>query len=706
LSERTRVGLLGAGYILDSHAQALLAIPEIALHAVCDVSRGRAAKAAAKYGIPHVFDSIEALAASDCDVVHVLLPPALHIEAASAMVAAGKSVFLEKPMGLDSAACEDLCARAAEKGVAVGVNHNFLFCPRYETLRASLKSGELGRIDQLAVSWHFAQPILQYGPFDSWMLAAPANMLFELGPHLGAFVLDLVGLPEIVSAVAGNPIELPGGQTVFRQWNVVGRAAATTVLLSISITPGHADRIMRVRARGGSAQLDFGRDIGWRDCNVSENPIFDAYATADGAARELRHQARGDRFRRLKSALAKRPDANPFEESVFRSVSAFYADGVMKVDPRHDGRFGAGVVRLCEAVAAAANTGVASRGPISVPRSAARAKPEVLVVGGTGFIGRRLVRTLIDRGHSVRVLTRNPRAAALELEGVAVELFGGSHGDPKSASEALEGISAVYHLAKCDGKRWQDYLDGDIAPTRVLAQAALSAGVKRFVYTGTIASYASGNSHDVIDNGTPLDPAIARRGHYARSKAACEELLQAMQREAGLPLVILRPGIVIGPGSPPAHPGVGRFLSETRVDYWGDGRNPLPLVVVDDVAEALVLALEAPGVVGQTLLVTGPPLMSARDYVNAVSAHMRARIDARPRSAWHNWAGDMIKELAKNAVRHPNRRWPSLHDWRCASHRARYDSRMTEQALGWRPINDRDQLEARGIAQAVEWFMR
>jgi hypothetical protein len=98
--------------------------------------------------------------------------------------------------------------------------------------------------------------------------------------------------------------------------------------------------------------------------------------------------------------------------------------------------------------------------------------------------------------------------------------------------------------------------------------------------------------------------------------------------------------------------------------------------------------------------------MSARDYVRAVEVHMQARIDARPRSAWRNWSADMIKELAKNAVRHPNRRWPSLHDWQCASHRARYDSRMTEQALGWHPINVREELEARGIAQAVEWFMR
>jgi nucleoside-diphosphate-sugar epimerase len=66
----------------------------------------------------------------------------------------------------------------------------------------------------------------------------------------------------------------------------------------------------------------------------------------------------------------------------------------------------------------------------------------------------------------------------------------------------------------------------------------------------------------------------------------------------------------------------------------------------------------------------------------------------------------MIKEIAKNAVRHPNRRWPSLHDWRCQSHCARYDAGMTEQALGWRPVADRDTMVVRGIADAVKWFMQ
>jgi predicted dehydrogenase/nucleoside-diphosphate-sugar epimerase len=706
MTAEIKVGLLGAGYILDSHAAALIAVPSVSVYAVCDMSRGRAQQAARKHGIQHVVASIEELAASECDVVHILLPPALHLGAAMTLVEAGKSVFLEKPMGLDSHACAALCVRAAEKGVAVGVNHNFLFSRGYEALRAGIKSGELGKIDHAAVNWHYAAPILQFGPFDSWMLAAPANLMFEIGPHLGAFVIDLVGSPEIISANAGNPIVLPGNQTVYRQWTALGRKGAATVALSISLTAGHADRILRVRGRGGSAQVDFGRDVGWRDSSVRDNPIFDSYETARSVGRSLLHQASRDRIRRLKSALRKEPDANPFEESISRSISAFYAGGVMQMDPRHDGRFATDVIRLCEAVAAAAHSGAPSRQGISVAMPRAAEKPSVLVVGGTGFIGRRMVRKLVEGGHAVRVLTRNPRAAALELGDLPVELFAGSHGDPECAKRALDGIKAVYHLAKCDGKRWQDYVDGDIAPTRVLAHAALAAGVRRFIYTGTVASYASGSLNYIIDNNTATDPAIKRRNHYARSKAMCEKLLQELSRDQGLALVILRPGIVIGPGSPPSHLGVAKFMSESRADFWGDGATLLPLVLVDDVADALVRSLDAPGIEGQTLLLSSPPLMTAREYVDAVAAQMHTRIDARPRSAWRNWAAEMVKELAKNAVRHRNRRWPSLHDWRCQAHCARYDSRMTESALDWHPVADRETIVRLGIAAAVEWYMR
>jgi nucleoside-diphosphate-sugar epimerase/predicted dehydrogenase len=700
-----KVGLLGAGYILDAHAKALAATPGVKLQAVCDLSRDRARRAATRFNIPEVLTSLEELASSECAVVHVLLPPPLHIESATTLVEAGKSVFLEKPMGLDSKACDALCVRAAERRVSLGVNNNFLFSRGYEWLRASVKNGELGRIDHLAVNWHFPLPLVKFGPFDSWMLAAPANIMFELGCHLGAFIVDLIGVPKIASAIVGNPILLPGGATVYRQWTAVGASGKSTVLLSLSIGPAHADRFLRVRASGGSVQLDFGRDIVWRDVSVADNPIFDSYGIAHSAGRALLRQASHDRNRRLRAALAKRPDANPFEESVFRSIRAFYAHGLQQLDRRHCGSLAGDVVRLCESVTRAAGVDQPISVRSSIPSTKPKVTPALLIVGGTGFIGRRLVRALVERGQAVRVLTRNPAAAAVEFAELPVDICGGSHGDPECAKRALDGIKFVYHLAKCEGKRWQDYVENDIQPTLVLAEAALAAHVERFIYTGTIASCATASARDVVKSNTPIDVAIDRRSHYARSKAACEVILQSLHGEHGLPLVILRPGIVIGPGSPPWHPGVGRFLNETRVDYWGDGRSMLPLVVVDDVVDALLRAMTAQGVDGQALLLTSPPLMTARDYVGALSTHMRARIDARSSSLIRMWAMDVVKEALKYAVQHPNRHWPSLHDWRCASNSARYDSELTQQVLGWRPIADRETMVHRGIVDAVDWIL-
>jgi nucleoside-diphosphate-sugar epimerase len=183
-------------------------------------------------------------------------------------------------------------------------------------------------------------------------------------------------------------------------------------------------------------------------------------------------------------------------------------------------------------------------------------------------------------------------------------------------------------------------------------------------------------------------------------------MLRELHKSRGLPLVIMRPGIVIGPGTPVTHLGVARFASETQVHFWGNGKNKLPFVLVEDVADALVRAHDVPGIEGETFLLTSGPLLSAEDYVSEVSRRAGVRIDARARPAWRDWLPDLVKEVAKNLSRHPNRRWPSLHDWRCRSHRSPYDSSDTRERLDWRPVADRQEMIARGIHAAVDASIR
>ena len=704
---RFKVGLLGAGYIVQAHARALAAIDGVAMTAVCDLSKERAGQVASTFAIGRVFTSLDELIASDCDVVHVLLPPFVHEDVTRRLLMAGKSVFVEKPMGLSAAACKALAELAASRGLRLGVNHNFLFTPGYEEMRRDAASGALGTLDHLSVNWLYALGLIQFGPFNNWILGSEGNLLYELGSHLAAFATDLLGPLDDVAAVAAHSIVLPGNQRVYRHWNVVGRSGITSVSLNLSVAPGQPDRSVHVRGSAAVARLDFERDLYWRERARSNSAMFDPLHTARSMAHAIAGQGWRNVGRRLASTFARTPYDSAFQASISNSVGAYYRTFADGLDPRLQGSFGAEVIRLCERIVAAAGAEPASPPkPIRFQDVAPLAPSRALVVGGTGFIGKRLVEALVKRGVGVRVMSRSLVAARMALDGLPVEIVQGDHGDAQALDAALRGIEVVYHLAKATGKRWADYVRDDVEPTRVLAEAVLAHGVRRFVYTGTIDSYDSADARTVIDARTPVDVRIASRNLYARSKAACEALLQRMHAERGLPLVIFRPGVVVGAGSPPAHWGVGMFHSDTRAQLWGDGTTKLPLVLVDDVAEGLALALDRPGIEGKTLLLTDEPLLSAREYVDELAAASATRIDATPTPIWRFFLLDVAKEIVKHLVRHPNRRVPSYRDWDCRAHRACYDSSETREILGWKPAGTREAMVREGIEAAVRHYFR
>jgi len=705
VGRKRKVGFLGAGYILTAHARAVAAIPGLVPHAVCDASLVRAKQAATAFGIAHACATLDDLIATGCDVVHVLLPPDLHAFAATRLLEAGVDVLLEKPMALSEAECDRLAALAAARGRRLGVSHNFLFLPAYEKLREAARHGELGRIDHLSIDWLLVLPQLKFGPFDAWMLREPGNLLLEVGPHLAAFAVDLLGASGSLQAVASNPLDLPTGVRTWRRWAIAGECGGAGVALNLSLAPGEPLRRVTLRGLAGVATFDFLRDFVVFERVAQTNAALDNLQFGLRTACNLAVQALANARKAIAGTLRKTPLLDPYRESIYRSVLAFHRDGPL--DARLAPAFGSQVIRLCEQAIAASGVAAAEAGcarGVGVPvHGAAR---RALVVGGTGFIGKRLVRELLARGWKVRVMTRGGVGSAAELGGLPVELMQGSHGDPRIARHALDGVDVVYHLAKASGDRWEDYLRDDVEPTRVLAEAALECGVRRFVYTGTIDSYASDDAAATIDETTPLDPGIARRNLYARSKAACEALLRGLQAARGLPLVILRPGIVIGAGAPPAHWGVGMFHSDTRVELWGEGRHPLPFVLVDDVARALALAGDKPGLEGRTLLLTDEPLLSAEEYVAAVAERSATRIHMQRSSILTHYLRDAAKQGLKQLIRHPARREANLHDWACRAHRARYDSCGSWAALGWQPASSRERLLQDGVHAAVDWYLR
>lgn len=305
----------------------------------------------------------------------------------------------------------------------------------------------------------------------------------------------------------------------------------------------------------------------------------------------------------------------------------------------------------------------------------------VVVIGGTGFIGSRLVSLLEQEGSSVAVMSRRPGAR-----------YQGSVNDPGSLERCTRGASVVFHLATGGGDNWADFERDFLDGARNVAAACRANGVQRLVYTSSIAAlYLGGQA--IEDERCGLDPRIQERSFYARAKAGAEIIL----RNSGVPVIIVRPGVVVGAGGLVQHTGVGYWPSNTCCLGWGSGNYPLPFVLVDDVAEALRAAALTPGIEGDAFNLAGDVRLTAREYVAALADRSLRPFRFYPQPLWRLQSMEIGKWLVKTAARRPGLTFPSYRDLQSRSLRATLDSTRAKEVLGWRPNADLSRFYSEAI---------
>ena len=130
----------------------------------------------------------------------------------------------------------------------------------------------------------------------------------------------------------------------------------------------------------------------------------------------------------------------------------------------------------------------------------------MLVFGGAGFIGRELIRQLLAANYCVRAVIHRSGSVLEEIDSDRLEIVRGDMSSKTDLERLMSGIEFVFHLARAHAQTWNDYLQHDVEPTRLIAEACLEFGVKRLIYTGTIASYFTGANAGTITEETPLDP--------------------------------------------------------------------------------------------------------------------------------------------------------------------------------------------------------
>lgn len=317
--------------------------------------------------------------------------------------------------------------------------------------------------------------------------------------------------------------------------------------------------------------------------------------------------------------------------------------------------------------------------------------PLVAVIGGSGFIGQALVELLLSDGCHVRVVSRQGGAGRPNLEEVR-----GDVSDGASMERALTGCDYVYSLSTGGGNSWADFERDIVGGARNVAEVCLKSRVKRLIYASSIAALYLGRRRWVTDAET-ADPQAAKRSYYAQAKALAETHLLERYRRDGLPVVILRPGVVMGRGGPVTHSGLGFWATDTDCIGWGLGTNPIPFVLVEDVAEALRQARTAPGIEGQAMNLASGVELTAREFVEEYARRSLRTIRFHPRPLLTLWAIDVFKWALKLAARKQENPFPYFRDFASRSLKSRLKCEIARTRLNWQPISSRDEFLRRSI---------
>ena len=225
---------------------------------------------------------------------------------------------------------------------------------------------------------------------------------------------------------------------------------------------------------------------------------------------------------------------------------------------------------------------------------------KVLITGGTGFLGQHVARALLARGDSVWLMGRNFTAVqdllAAGAHAIQVDLR-----DRQAAMEACEGMEAVCHAAALSapwGPR-SEFFAANVGGTAVIIEGCRQHKVNRLVYISSPSVVFNGLDQFALTETAPFPKRFV--SVYSLTKKMGEDLVNAA---SDISSVILRPKAIFGEGDRALLPRLIAAARAGRLPQIGDGKNLVDLTYVGNVAQAVLLALEAPAAVGHTYHIT------------------------------------------------------------------------------------------------------
>ena len=241
---------------------------------------------------------------------------------------------------------------------------------------------------------------------------------------------------------------------------------------------------------------------------------------------------------------------------------------------------------------------------------------KVALTGASGYTGGHLLKRLLARGDTVKALVREGSISSEMMSSGAV-IVRGALGDADAARLLVEGCDAVVHVAavyRTAGHPDSYYREINVEGTKRLLEAALAAGVRRFVHTSTVGVHGD-VKNPPADEIAPIAPSDI----YQETKAEAETLARDFGRAHGIEVVIVRPGAIYGPDETRLLK-VFKAIARGRYAVVGSGRPHYHLVYIDDLIDGFLLALDRREAAGETFIIAGPASLSQDDLARDVAA--------------------------------------------------------------------------------------
>lgn len=314
----------------------------------------------------------------------------------------------------------------------------------------------------------------------------------------------------------------------------------------------------------------------------------------------------------------------------------------------------------------------------------------VFVTGGTGFLGRHLVSRLIREGDQVRCLVRKGADLATLISMLPserlnqLEFVEGNLGNASTYADAMHGCTVLFHLAAEMRGATAILFLANVVGTRALMAAAIKAKIDRFVLTSSLAVYDAGRIQpgQTLDENCPIDPNPQLRDPYTYSKIAQEEVCWDAFRKDAIPLTVVRPGVIFGPGRDCLSGRVGLRLGRWFLCMGGGQK--LPYTHVENCALAIRLAGLSPTMVGRAVNIIDDDLMTAkellRQYRRSVGGVRSLRIPSRLIPAL-SWMCEWYHQKSRGQLPAILTRYKSRAMWTAVE----YSNQRAKSLLGWSP---------------------